>query len=705
MNSIMFEKHTSEDFWMVKMLMGAALAAVLYFSISAEPVAVQLGLTHNVAQAQVGQAASALDPDDYRYTVVEGKDHIGMPASQGVADELGHHGFRFGCVPSHFSYDDPVVYPGEEGRAHLHMFYGNTDVDYLSTSDSIINSGDSTCQGGIVNRSAYWVPTLFNENDEVVLPDGIILYYKSWVTDRSQIQPIPAGLQILANDQILNSSGLTVARPGHPEDAWGSNIRVDDHDGLSINIIFPDCVAVDDNGDPILTSPGGTSHVAYSDGSCPASHPYNIPQLTQGMSWSDVPYESDWYLASDPSPAEHGTTAHADYVAGWTEEAAEIMAECTRVGARECGPPYPDGDEENFFTPAGEQFYRYWNQLIDPSEKTPSALAGWPKTLGDHVSHGDHSDDEENHSDHGMGDTHDNEEMDDTDESDESDSDTNTSNDSSDTDTNTSTENDNETPSITDFESGDRIVTSDNLNVRSVAGLEGQVLGVQQTGDVGTIGIQSAVEVDGYVWVYVNFDSGADGYVADTYLSKFNEGTEPDRSELLEIIADLLEQVADLQERLNEALEAEEDTLNKDVIKTEEDKDISDKTEGKEESSTKDDDKEETSAKDVDKDTSSDKEEAKVEDKDTSSDKEVVETKSDSKFDPGDNVYTLVDTDLLSDPNGDLFEVLPAGTVAFIPTWFTPFDQDGVTWVKLNFNDNADWGYVDAADLEHYTGE
>ena len=50
---------------------------------------------------------------------------------------------------------------------------------------------------------------MFNAADEVVLPESVFVYYKSFgnetTFDRSTIQVIPNGLQMLANQQILNS--------------------------------------------------------------------------------------------------------------------------------------------------------------------------------------------------------------------------------------------------------------------------------------------------------------------------------------------------------------------------------------------------------------------------------------------------------------------------------------------------------------------
>ena len=324
-------------------------------------------------------AQGSTEHSEYLYVVTRGTGESSMPAPQGGNRNLDEHGFRFFCVPSHFSYNDPVVYPGQEGAAHLHLFFGNTDVNAHSTSESIVTSGRSTCDGGITNRSAYWIPALYNEDDNVVLPTLINLYYKSWVTDRSQIKPIPAGLQILTNDKVKGSTGVVVSTVD--EELWKATIRVFDHDGVTIEIRFPDCIAVNKDGSPVLTSPGGSDHVAYSSGRCPPSHPYLIPQLTQIVNWSDVAFASDWYLSSDMmSSAPKGTTAHADYMAGWTDKSARIMADCVREGFRECGPGLQRHATDQFFSPDGLRVYDFF-KIADGVTSTPQAMKGWPHML------------------------------------------------------------------------------------------------------------------------------------------------------------------------------------------------------------------------------------------------------------------------------------------------------------------------------------
>jgi hypothetical protein len=56
-----------------------------------------------------------------------------------------------------------------------------------------------------------------------------------------------------------------------------------------------------------------------------------------------------------------------------------------------------------------------------------------------------------------------------------------------------------------------------NLNVRGAPGLSGIILGVQPTGSQGTV-IGGPVFADGFWWWQVNFDTGADGWVAGDFL-------------------------------------------------------------------------------------------------------------------------------------------------------------------------------------------
>lgn len=86
--------------------------------------------------------------------------------------------FRTSCEFSHFAYDDPVLHPRQPGKAHLHMFFGNTDINAYSTYDTMIDSGSSTCNGQEINRTGYWAPAMIDGDGDVRIPERVVVYYK-----------------------------------------------------------------------------------------------------------------------------------------------------------------------------------------------------------------------------------------------------------------------------------------------------------------------------------------------------------------------------------------------------------------------------------------------------------------------------------------------------------------------------------------------
>lgn len=114
----------------------------------------------------------------------------------------GGGGFTFDCEVSHFNSDDPIVFPGEVGAAHAHMFWGNTSTDAFSTIDSLLANEDSTCEGRRDgNVAAYWTPVLFDENGEAVEPTDIDVRYRG----RRNVNAIPVGLEMLTTPDVLGA--------------------------------------------------------------------------------------------------------------------------------------------------------------------------------------------------------------------------------------------------------------------------------------------------------------------------------------------------------------------------------------------------------------------------------------------------------------------------------------------------------------------
>ena len=175
--------------------------------------------------------------------------------------------FRIKCSVSHINYDDAIVFPGVQNRAHLHTYFGNTDLDFRTTPENIVASRGSTCLGGPLNLSGYWVPTMLRPRyqrngdgsfatdgdgnyirtgeyaivwpmDSYVLDEngvpmrdgsgnpretgnlGVDIYYKRSLFDGQEITPMPTGLRMIA--------GRAGATPRDPQNT--EHVHFDCHD-------------------------------------------------------------------------------------------------------------------------------------------------------------------------------------------------------------------------------------------------------------------------------------------------------------------------------------------------------------------------------------------------------------------------------------------------------------------------------------------
>jgi hypothetical protein len=265
------------------------------------------------------------------------------PAAEGA--------FRVSCAPSHMGYDDPIVYPGQAGRSHLHTFFGNTGANAASTAESLRASGNSTCSGGIANRSAYWVPTMIDTRDGTpVVPTGIGVYYKNGYVDGSIVQPIPIGLRMIAGNASATGPTTTefayrfkcIGGPRNQNDLYGPTIG--DCDGgaeLWQEIFFPSCW---DGRN--LDSPDHKSHMSYNAWStergwhCPGSHPVAIPQITFNVIYGvpEAGAATRWRLASDAysTSLPGGYSSHGDWFNGWMTDVSEAWGRRCVQARKDC---------------------------------------------------------------------------------------------------------------------------------------------------------------------------------------------------------------------------------------------------------------------------------------------------------------------------------------------------------------------------------
>ena len=109
----------------------------------------------------------------------------------------GAGSFYAKCFLSHRASDDPIVFPNEPGRSHLHDFFANKTTNAFSTVDSIAK-GPTNCQRK-TDRSAYWAPTLYFD-DKAIDPYEAFAFYSVGIRDGSQVVPYPAGFRMIAGD-------------------------------------------------------------------------------------------------------------------------------------------------------------------------------------------------------------------------------------------------------------------------------------------------------------------------------------------------------------------------------------------------------------------------------------------------------------------------------------------------------------------------
>lgn len=284
------------------------------------------------------------DPQATLASLGLGSDDFAQPSDQ--ADQgpgpggQGH--FIVACQYSHFGTYDPARFPGRQDLM-LSMFWGNTDTSPTSDPGRLLEVGGGTCQGFELDRSAYWMPALLDRSTgttRVVLPRVMFLEVKSYRP--KEVHPFPIGLTLVAGSlqSDLTSAPTFTASPdlswscGEAAAGEGGTIprTCSSGDDIRAAIYFPECLAVDGEGRPLLRSADQRSHATpvEIDQPCPTTHPYRIPRLgllvyfPNGTDGAGAGV-SEWRLASDttsPGGSLFGgwmSAWNADTVQAWTD--------------------------------------------------------------------------------------------------------------------------------------------------------------------------------------------------------------------------------------------------------------------------------------------------------------------------------------------------------------------------------------------------
>jgi hypothetical protein len=264
----------------------------------------------------------------------------------------GSGSFRTMCSLAKMAFDDPIVFPGQPGKSHLHMFFGNAAIDANTTAASLKSTGNGTCRGGTLNRTGYWTPAMVDtKTGSIVMPDEATIYYKTgYNMDPATIKPMPDGLRMIAGDK--NATGAQFAGPqqivtwiclnGSASSKSAMTIPACKvGDAVRLTVIFPQCWDGKN-----LDSPDHKSHMSYPSynsskrSTCPAAFPIPVPEMTEHF---DFPVTagsspSTWRLSSDMDASKAaGLSAHADWMMAWDSATMTSMVTNCLNKALDCG--------------------------------------------------------------------------------------------------------------------------------------------------------------------------------------------------------------------------------------------------------------------------------------------------------------------------------------------------------------------------------
>ena len=305
--------------------------------------------------------------------------------NEGLIDTTNSGYFRVKCEVSHFAFDDPIVHPNNPGRAHLHMFFGNTEANAYSTFESLLDTGTGTCNGEDLNRTSYWVPAMLDSEGNALIPDQIMVYYKNdnfrLNGANELVEPFPDNLRIIAGNPAATSPQTDFTGAWQAQKAisfsCGPPYRSDDRkqalipdcagsgNQLEMQIAFPQCFNEADG-----TYLSDQSHMSYSENgyygaACPDSHPTDISSIMYRIFFDPSEYGgslTNLHLSSDVKMDRilpGGTTAHADWFGAWHPGAMDMWVDNCNNMQEDCETGLLDRSPAISLVPRKRDFYEY----------------------------------------------------------------------------------------------------------------------------------------------------------------------------------------------------------------------------------------------------------------------------------------------------------------------------------------------------------
>ncbi len=260
------------------------------------------------------------------------------PQDQDLGDGEGR--LRTGCGFSHQQQVDPIVSPMQTSE-YMNDFFGNTSTSAVPDYEQML-SGSTSCSFS-ENTAAYWLPALKAPSGGFVTPDGVELYYRARPLDyRFGTNYFPPNFMMVAGGLQAPDTAAYWTCDGESDTGYADRkIEIPDCRGvqqewLIAHVFFPSCwdgenIDSDDHRKHVTYGLDGQGNPSSSNSeTCPASHPYKLPQLDLRVTYPIKDGTGHAFANGSEIP-------QASFWNTWQQDALEsLINDCLRTGTN-CG--------------------------------------------------------------------------------------------------------------------------------------------------------------------------------------------------------------------------------------------------------------------------------------------------------------------------------------------------------------------------------
>lgn len=332
--------------------------------------------------------------------------------------------FRVQCGVSYYVRTDPLLNRNDtHPMSHMHTYFGGdvaTD-DSTELEDLTAEGTGSTCAGGTINRSLYWIPTMLRVEEDgahtVVEPTNFLAYYKNSLNVYGKTDPVIFSLNKGVPEKTLIARALPQALPaawyklkmisysyeGNPDVEKGNNSEWEctsnsggtsktnnvmpldcaPNSTLRVQMWFPQCLNTQKQ--PLAPEESSKAANYSANGQLEwlqfAKNRVNedgCPSDTADDTWVRIPTLSytvyynvgdtgnaNWVLSSDHMMGDGrpGNSMHGDFMNGWTPAAATAWYKDCLLHNKSCTNFYDNVGGDSWVRLIGDQTALFTNAL------------------------------------------------------------------------------------------------------------------------------------------------------------------------------------------------------------------------------------------------------------------------------------------------------------------------------------------------------